>query len=244
VAQCDKPGRDGDNDPCSECRWFAGGQANKCQLVTDHSINDRCWYIMMSRDKQGYTLPEPRAKDAVKEVPSKALEDHARRDREAIQTGKTRPKALKQPKPPSPMDGVRADWTGETRDELLVKPHPLPPPVRAHPRAYLVPPRPSGTQLNNIAHHTAETQGDGKRKRDDLAVPSARPAAIVGTSPHQQYLPPITSMPTDVFGRQATRCMWDDVKKTWTNWYADGSSATSAPYNIGNLSQPPVRVPN
>ncbi|RYN21316.1 hypothetical protein AA0113_g5332 [Alternaria arborescens] len=198
----------------------------------------------MSRGNYGYTLPEPRPKNQVKEVPAKAMADQARREHEAREKGQAPPRPLALPKPPSPMNGVKLDWEGETKDDLLAKPHPLPPSVRAHPRAYLVPPRPSSTLKNNIAYNATQTQRDGKRKRDDRAVPSPASAPIVAPivalGPQQQFLPPIMSMPTDAFGRQATQCMWDNVNKTWTNWYADGAITTSAPYNIGIPSQPPL----
>ncbi|KAH6633268.1 hypothetical protein C7974DRAFT_452516 [Boeremia exigua] len=221
--QCDKLGRPGSDDPCSECRWFAGGPATKCTLSLNTSLNDTCWNLMISRGNHGYTLPEPRPKDQAKQVPAKALQDLARQGRPL-------------PPVPSPMNGVRADWKGETKEELLAKPHPLPPQVRAHPRAYLVLPRVSSTLQKIRTWNATSTQGDGKRKLDDQATPALLPAA---PSPLQQYLPPITSMPTDAFGRQAIRCMWNNIDKTWTNWYADGSMTVSASYNAGPSSQLP-----
>lgn len=242
LVQCDKAGRLCSDDPCSECRWFAGGPASKCTLILNSSLNDHCWNTMMIRGNQGYTLPEPRPKDEAKQVSAKVLDDLARRQREAREKG-GRSRPLGPPKTSSPMNGVKLGWKGETKDELLAKPYPLPPPVRAHPRAYLVPPRPSSALQNSRTYHGALTQRDGEHEQDDGAFPALPPALNAAPSPLQQFPPPITSMPTDAFGRQAIRCMWDDTSKTWTNCHANGAVTVSASYNVGLLSQLPILVP-
>ncbi|KAK1075703.1 hypothetical protein LTR74_000111 [Friedmanniomyces endolithicus] len=112
---CDKKGRGGVDDPCSECRWF-GGVACECSLSVNSSYNDVVWSVMETRERSGYDLPPMRGRDA------------------GYGTGGT--------KTPTPIaqDRLRPDWKGESREELLGKPDMLPDYVRSTPRAYLVPP--------------------------------------------------------------------------------------------------------
>jgi len=57
--KCDKKGRGGEDDLCSECRHFGG----RCQRVEKQSYNDAVWNLMMKRSngsnsESRYTLPE------------------------------------------------------------------------------------------------------------------------------------------------------------------------------------------
>ncbi|KAL8834430.1 MAG: hypothetical protein Q9170_003752 [Blastenia crenularia] len=125
VYPCDKKGRGGGDDPCSECRWF-GGENCQCVLVDDSSYNDSVWRLMMKRgpDNQ-YTLP-------------------AYRGREVGNWKKT----------PQPMSAknVKSDWKGEPKEALLNKGDMLAPAVRVLPRAHLVPPRISGYGKKSAAY--------------------------------------------------------------------------------------------
>lgn len=129
-AQCDKKGRGGEDDPCSECRWF-GGQNCRCRLIPDSSYNDQLWSVMMLRAEYDYNLPPQKGRDEVK--PGKA--------------------------PPAPMSDARlkADWRGESRAQLMAKPDMLPSYIRQRPRAYLAPPRPSMQRKKTAASKSMMT---------------------------------------------------------------------------------------
>ncbi|KAG9763192.1 hypothetical protein KCU73_g1549, partial [Aureobasidium melanogenum] len=121
--RCDKKDRDHDDpmDPCSECRHF-GGPGYKCILAQNTTRNDMLYPIMLNgaaREPE-YSLPKFKGRDEPK----------------------------KGGRIPSPMlaNEVKPNWTGASRDELLVTPDMLPPQVRRHPRAYLVPPGESTTK--------------------------------------------------------------------------------------------------
>ncbi|KAK1070894.1 hypothetical protein LTR74_003806 [Friedmanniomyces endolithicus] len=112
---CDKKGRGGIDDPCSECRWF-GGEDCKCVLAVGSSYNDQIWAVMETRERCGYDLPAVKGREA----PYGKL-------------GAKIPTPIAQAR-------LRPDWKGESREELLGKPDMLPDYVRSTPRAYLVPP--------------------------------------------------------------------------------------------------------
>ncbi|KAK0352959.1 hypothetical protein LTR02_006237 [Friedmanniomyces endolithicus] len=112
---CDKKGRGGIDDPCSECRWFGGEDCN-CVLSVGSSYNDVIWSVMETRERSGYDLPAVKGREA----PYGKL-------------GAKIPMPISQAR-------LRPDWKGESREELLGKPDMLPDYVRTLPRAYLVPP--------------------------------------------------------------------------------------------------------
>ncbi|KAH0403879.1 hypothetical protein KCU89_g1688, partial [Aureobasidium melanogenum] len=102
--RCDKKDRDHDDpmDPCSECRHF-GGPGYKCILAQNTTRNDMLYPIMLNgaaREPE-YSLPKFKGRDEPK----------------------------KGGRIPSPMlaNEVKPNWTGASRDELLVTPDMLPP---------------------------------------------------------------------------------------------------------------------
>ena len=117
LLQCDKQGRPGDDDPCSECRQF-GGENRQCVLAPDISYNKVVWDQMVKHGPP-YTLPPP----------TNPL------------LGKK-----KKPATPMPAHRVRDDWVGQSRVELLAKQDFLPAGVRERPRAFVVDPGRSNTR--------------------------------------------------------------------------------------------------
>ncbi|KEQ78630.1 hypothetical protein M438DRAFT_240621, partial [Aureobasidium pullulans EXF-150] len=67
---CDKRTRHGDDNPCSECRWF-GGENRICSLSRDTSYNDQLWAQMMGNGNNGYILPQPKPRDQAKKIKNK-----------------------------------------------------------------------------------------------------------------------------------------------------------------------------
>lgn len=113
--QCDKKGRGGDQDPCSECRWF-GGSNCKCAL-SGCTYNDQLWRQMITRASFGHNLAAPKPRDFV------------------AAPGKPAPA-------PMPEEKLIKDWRGLTREQVMASPLDiLPSGVRELPRAYVVPPR-------------------------------------------------------------------------------------------------------
>lgn len=55
--------RHGDDNPCSECRWF-GGENRTCNLPTNTSYNDQMWTLMMGTATTAisYLSPSPATK--------------------------------------------------------------------------------------------------------------------------------------------------------------------------------------
>ncbi|CAD0038196.1 unnamed protein product [Aureobasidium pullulans] len=68
--ECDKRTRHGDDNPCSECRWF-GGENRTCSLPTNTSYNDQLWALMMGNGINGYILPQPKPRDQAKKIKNK-----------------------------------------------------------------------------------------------------------------------------------------------------------------------------
>lgn len=124
--QCDKVGRPDANDPCSECRHFAGRKA-ECVLHTK-PMNDAQWATMMTRSREGYNLPPYKDRDEVKYKKKQAVF-------------------------PEPMENVKADWEGETADQLRKKGDFLNADIRAHPRKYLDPPGMTHKQQQSSGKH-------------------------------------------------------------------------------------------
>lgn len=165
-AQCDKMERGGEDDPCSECRWF-GGDNCRCVLEPGGSYNDQIWYLMMNRHKSGYTLPEDRSRSRPDGHPMR--------------------RALR----PMPGSKVKANSAGDTKKQLLAELDMLPSFVRELPRAYQVPPRQSNKEKNPGAFQ--RINGGIKRKRDDNKS-SLSPGATE-TSTVSNALPPFPGRP-------------------------------------------------
>ena len=142
--QCDKQGRDsGSDDPCSECRWFGGATCN-CTLSMTSSYNDALWRGMMGRRDSDFDLAQPRDKQA------------------AFSNGRV--------PAPMPDDRLKSNWQGASKDELLARKNMLPPEVRRHPRAYLVPPRESNTKKKSTAFLSRSGAHDSSR---DVSISSS-----------------------------------------------------------------------
>ncbi|THY58722.1 hypothetical protein D6C97_04328 [Aureobasidium pullulans] len=135
--KCDKQGRDsGSDDPCSECRWFGGATCN-CTLSMTSSYNDALWRGIMGRRDSDFDLAQPRDKQA------------------AFSNGRV--------PAPMPDDRLKNNWQGASKDELLARKNMLPPEVRRHPRAYLVPPRESNTKKKSTAFLSRSGAHDSSR---------------------------------------------------------------------------------
>ncbi|KAK8221850.1 hypothetical protein M8818_000015 [Zalaria obscura] len=152
IYPCDKKGRGGEDDPCSECRWF-GGENCRCTLLLNTSYNDQIWQTMMQRGAYtGYTLPDYKGGEEA--------------------SGK------KDPPTPMPTHRFKAGWQGEAKEVLLRKTDMLPPAVRQCPRAYLVPPRVSGAQQKSQNWQAAEKRK--RDANDDMPPPRAASTASYG----------------------------------------------------------------
>ncbi|PZC93251.1 hypothetical protein A1F95_07469 [Pyrenophora tritici-repentis] len=124
LRECDKVGRGGNDDPCSECRHFGGPRSN-CRLAETLSYNDHAWGQMITRSETGFDL-----------APLKHRED-------PIRGHKNKKTNIREPdRLPVPIDNafLKSDWRGETREQLLQKSDFLAPFVRKLPRACVVPP--------------------------------------------------------------------------------------------------------
>nr|OQO31111.1 hypothetical protein B0A51_02482 [Rachicladosporium sp. CCFEE 5018] len=125
---CDKKGRgEGGDDPCSECRWFLGDDTSTpCTISEEQSVSDGHWHTMCKREGNDHTLPDWSVRHRIRGNRAKKGEQ-----RETVMQG------------PQPMSDnrLKAGWSGKTLEQLTSQLDPLPPDVRAHPRAYLLPPR-------------------------------------------------------------------------------------------------------
>jgi hypothetical protein len=127
---CDKEGRGGLDDPCSECRWY-GGEGCACVLYA-LSLNDALWGLMVTRRKQGFNLPEFRA-------------------RNYFNFGHGMGKDGQKPKPMPTSELKKDGWVGETQAQLEAKGDMLLPDMRKNPRKYLDPPVVSKKELGKEA---------------------------------------------------------------------------------------------
>ena len=142
--QCDKKGRGGPEDPCSECRHF-NGPYGRC-VLEEKSFNDVLWADMINR-RPTYDLAAEMPRDCQR-TPSSAV--------------------------PQPIvsENIKPDWHGESREALMQKPPFLPQEVRDRPRAYLVPPRVTKAQAKAKLKGQAFLANE-QRKRDRAnAVPA------------------------------------------------------------------------
>ncbi|KAK6442619.1 hypothetical protein LTR95_001126 [Oleoguttula sp. CCFEE 5521] len=143
---CDKKGRgEGGDDPCSECRWFLGDDTETpCTISSEQSVSDGHWHTMCKREGNGHTLSDWNARHKIRGNRPKKGEP-----RETVMQG------------PQPMSAtkLKANWSGQTLEQLTSQADPLPPDVRAHPRAYLLPPHDNHEERRNkrkAAEHAAE----------------------------------------------------------------------------------------
>ncbi|GAM82129.1 hypothetical protein ANO11243_001080 [Dothideomycetidae sp. 11243] len=199
---CDKRGRGGDDDPCSECRWF-GGKACKCKLMDQSSYNDQMFAAMLERRAWDYALAPPK--------------------------DRTTPRGkgpLKSPPTPMPDDQVKPGWRGQSREQVLAKPEMIPSFVRERPRAYLVSPRPS-VRARKSAEHRGLQLGGPSQVSSSAAPQAPSPA----TFPADEFPPPFPYPPPQAHPRYGSvlSITWMYATRTWERQYADGTKLKSPP---------------
>lgn len=133
--KCDKKGREGSDDPCSECRHF-GGENTQYLLDNNKSWNNAVWEAMMNRRftndyNVAYTL---------------AAYDPSKNRSDTNKFGYTR----------KPMPNIKPDWQGQTKEQLRGSGDLLNPEIRKLPRAFVVPPK---EKNNKERHHKPELKG-------------------------------------------------------------------------------------
>ena len=112
---------------------------------------------MESRKEQEYSLPDVKPKDAPRK-PKKGKKGAPVDPSKVRQSGEM---------PPSE---VKAGWSGPSREEVLHEPSILPDFVRALPRMYLVPPRPSHQQQHQRSGlHGLKAQAEAKKRSSQSA---------------------------------------------------------------------------
>ena len=112
------PDSGGDDDPCSECRWFGG--ESRCTLLAQTSYNDQLWLAMMARGKHdNYTLAAHKGRKEGGKKGKKGMKSEGVPKINSVPT-------------PMPANKVKPDWQGETRETLLSKGDMLPLLVRLH----------------------------------------------------------------------------------------------------------------
>ncbi|KAK3676267.1 hypothetical protein LTR78_004017 [Recurvomyces mirabilis] len=160
---CDKLSHPGDDNPCSECRHFAGANAGPCRLVPK-SYNDAAWEVMMTA------------------APLHRLPKHS--------TGATVPnKVRKQGRestwvPAMPAGMVKPGWEGETVEALSKKGDMFPDGVRLAPRAYVKAPVTNSRLQKSLQFHGHENEKKRKLEQPSLDVGSAfLPPAHYGHQP-------------------------------------------------------------
>lgn len=199
MVQCDKKGRGGDDDPCSECRWF-GGESCRCSIASDTSYNDQLWGVMMTRGNADYTLPPNRS-------------------REVGRIGKA---------PPAPMPDakVKVGWEGATKDQLLAKADMLPRFVRDLPRAYLVPPRASAKVKKSKAFKANEDKRKRDTNRDAPSSITSAASTVAATLPQFPAPPSFLRPPPDTRHGEVVNTSWSWVAGVWEHTYASGAKVT------------------
>jgi hypothetical protein len=171
-------------------------------LATNTSYNDQAWSVMMNRGRDhSYTLPAARGRDEFNW-------------KEGVAPG------------PMPANNIKADWQGETKEALLAKPDMLPTGVRACPRAFLQPPRPSSAMKS-----TQNWAISNKRKLESDPGVDARIASST-TSSALPGFPPRPDFPRPPahpqYGEVLT-ASWSYSNNRWTYTYASGLEFCSAP---------------
>jgi len=163
LMQCDKVGRGGLDDPCSECRHF-GGARRECRLALNSSYNSVAYTTMLAYTD--HTLPAYRSPEFSSKGPNQEMPDYL----------------------------VKADWKGQTRQELIAKPDFLPAGVRDCPRAFTAPPGQS--------YQRAKTR-QYLRDRQDIQTKSAAAHGPSSSLPYHRPTnaagwpipPPVTTRP-------------------------------------------------
>lgn len=200
--QCDKKGRHGDDDPCSECRWF-GGESCKCFLAADTSYNDQLFKQMLVRGRYDYTLADNKSRDA--------------------------PRGHKKVTPaPMPNHRIKPDWTGETRERLLAKPDMLPAFVRALPRAYLVPPRQSSNEKKTESFKRKREAGFDVSSPTPMAY---APYTAVPSLPRFPAPLSIPRPIADTQNGEVVVTSWNWTERRWEHTYANGAKAIGPTWN-------------
>ncbi|KAM0706795.1 hypothetical protein Q7P35_006125 [Cladosporium inversicolor] len=218
MLKCDKVGRAaGGDDPCSECRWFAGNPgAQPCVLSKTNTVNDALCRMMLNAPSSAYMLPE----QIHRLTPPKG---------KATKDGK--PRAVKPAPAPMAAEDIKAGWDGKTKEELVDLPSWIPQDMREHPRAYLVPARES--------HNIAKAKAFVKENPDVRSMPSGsasnaslkRPLESASTSQGSRLLlpPPPFPCPATEPGRgECVTSTWDWRKSQWVMTYEDGTTVTLA----------------
>ncbi|CAF9939088.1 MAG: hypothetical protein HETSPECPRED_001482, partial [Heterodermia speciosa] len=179
------------------------GEKSDCILLANTSYNDQMWQLMINRGaKNDYTLP-----------PDKNREQGTQKNLPG----------------PIPINKIKADWEGESKEVLLAKPDMLPQGVRDCPRAHLVPPR--AAKKSQISAATGE-----KRKGESNVSPSfVASTAAVGIPP--SYPPPPFPRPSaDLNHGKVMDSSFDWETEEWTHYYETGTKVTSP--SIDNLDAP------
>lgn len=219
--QCDKTSRPCGDDPCPECRWFAGEKGN-CSLAANISRNDQMFKQMAASET--FTLPAFKPRHAPIKNHRKTVKD---KDGNPV---------VEVPQP-MPASRVRADWEGPTRDEVLNIPDMLPADVRENPWAYCRYPGQTHQQSRNkirraIFDKEEEPSGQAKRKRtaDSEDVQSAAQQHGIPSYP----VPQIQRPPRDSVRGHATQLV--------LRWNDDGSIASATAEYPAAQGQPAVDV--
>lgn len=110
---------------------------------------------MKTRKRENYTLPPEKPRDAL-----------------------VGPNNKKHPPQPMPDHKLMVGWSGDSKDQLLAKLDWLPPYVRARPRAYLVPPRPS------VLEQRAQEKKRKRESESNEPAPSRTTPAAYAASPN------------------------------------------------------------
>lgn len=157
------------------------------------------------------------------------LPDHKSRDE---------PSKKKGPPQPMPANIIKAGWRGETKETLMAKPDMLNASIRALPRAYLVPPRPSAA-----AKKSSEWHKNNKRKLEsDSGMDAPIAPSTAGVFP---AFPPPADIPRPAphpaYGA-VEEIKWSFTKNQWTYIYTSGMELTSPPM-LAPVSTFPPAVP-
>jgi hypothetical protein len=137
-----------------------------------------------------------------------------------------------------PANKIKADWQGETKEALLAKPDMLPTGVRACPRAFLQPPRPSSAMKS-----AKDWAISNKLKRESDTGVHAR--VFPGFPPRLDFPRP---PPRSQHG-EALTATWHFSKNSWVYTYASGMAVWSPPMpapvgEVRFLSMVPQSVAN
>ncbi|KAK5685588.1 hypothetical protein LTR17_027084, partial [Elasticomyces elasticus] len=202
LVACDKPGRGGTDDPCSECRYFGGPEA-ECVLSEKLTYNDAAFRTMEKRRKEGFTLP-------------------SFKERSATSKGEMRADRLMREWRGQPKEGI------EAQPDMLpagARAHPrafLEPPGDSASTA-------KGSR-HNLNEKKAATKGNkrpaesgnqrpaesGNDTMEPTAMPDFPTAALAPVPPHPRY-------------GDCYETVFDHVKRRWVHRYVRGGECVDAP---------------